>query len=101
MALLDYGETECPICGQVLQSGQRIVATSHFIGDETDPLWPFSDAAMHYKCFQTWPLRESFVNSFNSTVGQQVWANGTRDHMRADGVIESLPVDSSQFDTKT
>jgi hypothetical protein len=68
-----------------------LVATSHFIGEPTDPLWRFSDAAMHYECFQEWEYRQEFVDKYNATIGKIVWGNGTRHHMKADGLIESIP----------
>ena len=49
--LLEY--TKCALCGELLGDGE-IVATTHFIGDRNDPLWRFSDASMHYECFQRW-----------------------------------------------
>jgi hypothetical protein len=47
MALLALGRSRCSICGEVLQPGQVIVATTHFIGDPADHLWRFSDSGMH------------------------------------------------------
>ena len=90
MALIDDG-TECAICGKPLNIKERFVATTHFIGDRADPLWRFSDAAMHYSCFQTWEHREAFVNMYNRTIGRTVWGNGTRRFMSDDGIVESVP----------
>jgi hypothetical protein len=89
MALVYEGMT-CAICEHPLDIHGPFVATSHFIGDETDPLWPFSDAAMHYDCFQAWDHREAFVKKYNDTMGQQIWGNGTRHHMNPDGSIVSV-----------
>ena len=47
MALIIYGASECPLCDAIIGEGGDIVATQHFIGDESDPLWAYSDAAMH------------------------------------------------------
>jgi len=90
MALI-FDQSECAICGELLGKPARIVATTHFIGDPRDPLWRFSDAAMHYECFQKWPDREEFIRKYNSTVGQMVWGNSTRHIMRPDGIIEVIP----------
>jgi hypothetical protein len=90
MALIYEGIT-CAICEKPLDIEGSFVATSHFIEEESDPLWRFSDAAMHYSCFQAWEHRAEFVRKFNSTIGQIVWGNGTRHHMKPDGVIESIP----------
>jgi hypothetical protein len=80
----------CAICRQPLDTEGDYIATTHFIGDPNDPLWEFSDAAMHYDCFQQWEHREEFVTKYNSTMGTIVWGNGTRHHMRPDGTIQSV-----------
>jgi hypothetical protein len=87
MAIIFRGKTGCALCGQVLAELDDIVATSHFIGDPHDPLWPFSDAGMHRACFVAWPMRAQFVERFNRTVGEKVWGNGTRHEMTEDGTI--------------
>ena len=69
-----------------------LVGTTHFIADETDPLSKCSDAAMHRHCFLAWQHRAAFVAKYNATVGQQVWDNGTRQRMEADGTIIFEPV---------
>lgn len=92
MAQLYDGMT-CAICEKVLDIKGLMVATTHFITDPNDPLWAYSDAAMHYSCFQAWEHREEYINRYNNTIGQRVWRNKTRLHMRADGLIESILVD--------
>jgi hypothetical protein len=49
MALI-YEGIKCAICDREIDIGRKdsYVATTHFIGDARDPLWRFSDAAMHY-----------------------------------------------------
>lgn len=71
MALIFDG-MPCAICDQPLHEDHPMVATSHFIADETDPLLRFSDAAMHYECFQRWEHRHEFVAKYNETVGKIV-----------------------------
>jgi hypothetical protein len=39
MAIIINGETRCSICEKTLIEGDDLVATTHFIGDRTDPLW--------------------------------------------------------------
>jgi len=91
MALIYEGMT-CAICDQSLDIHGAIVATTHFITDESDPLWRFSDAAMHYSCFQQWQHREEFVRKYNATMGTMIW-DGKRQHMKMDGSIEYVPAD--------
>jgi hypothetical protein len=89
MALI-YNGIKCALCDREIDLKGRYVATTHFIGDPNDRLWRFSDAAMHYECFQTWKYREEFVQKYNSTIGQRVWGNGTRHVMHPDGRVESV-----------
>jgi hypothetical protein len=90
MALI-FPDSKCAICELAVDSGgDKYVATSHFIEDETDPLWEFSDAVMHYDCFQSWERREVFVTKYNETMGRIIWGNGTRHRMNADGKIISV-----------
>jgi hypothetical protein len=90
MALILHGASECPICGEVIGHNDDIVATPHFIADSDDPLWEFSDAAMHKRCFLGWELRGTFVSRFNTESGSITWGNGTRHQMQPDGSILSL-----------
>ena len=77
MAIILRGKTECSICCNVIEGEDDIIATSHFIGDERDPLWPFSDSAMHRFCFLAWDHRAEFVAKFNRTVEGITFGNGT------------------------
>jgi hypothetical protein len=91
MALILRGLTTCALCDSVLKADDAIVATSHFIADSQHPLWRFSDAAMHKKCFLNWDQRQAFIDLFNQTVGGVTWGNGAYKLMRDDGEIVSLP----------
>jgi hypothetical protein len=84
MALVLIGKTKCSICEETLMEGDDLVATTHFIADRADPLWRFSDSAMHRKCFATWNHRAEFIAKYNATVGKIVWGNNTRHRMESD-----------------
>ena len=90
VALIFPGKTECSLCGNVIMASDEIVATSHFIADTNDPLWRFSDSAMHHSCFLTWDQRETFVAKFNQVVGGITFGNGTYRRMKSDGTIAIL-----------
>jgi hypothetical protein len=90
VALILRGKTPCSICGVVINDTDAIVASTHFIGDQNDPLWRFSDSAMHCGCFLAWPLRETFVERYNATVGTVTWGNGTYHRMEPNGNISVL-----------
>jgi hypothetical protein len=93
MAIILQGKSECSLCGNVIMAGDKIVGTSHFIADRNDPLWRFSDSAMHRSCFLTWDQREAFVAKFNQLVGGVTFGNGTYHQMESDGTIAALQRD--------
>lgn len=96
MAIVIRGRTKYAICNSVIEQDTEVVATQHFIPDKEHPLWRFSDAAMHSQCFIGWEYRIEFIETYNGTVGQIVWGNGTHHHMRQDGVIETVASSSVQ-----
>lgn len=61
MALLFRGKTTCPLCFKVITKDDEVVGTTHFIADQGDPLWEYSDAAFHKKCFDAWEHRDEFL----------------------------------------
>ena len=99
MAIILRGKTKCSICSTVIMDGDDIIATSHFIGDEQDPLWRFSDSAMHRACFLRWDHRAEFVAKFNRIAGEITFGNGTYHHMESDGSIDVLKRRDSFSDT--
>ena len=58
MALIIRGSTKCAACGQVLTTEDEIAGLPHFATDASDPLWRYSDAGFHRKCFESLPERE-------------------------------------------
>jgi hypothetical protein len=88
MALIVVGRTSCAICDRVLEIGDQIVATTHFIADPTDPLWPFSDACMHKWCFLHWDQRQSFVSRYNAIFSNYSSASGMFRQMEEDGIVK-------------
>ncbi|HKI36223.1 MAG TPA: hypothetical protein VKA46_30480 [Gemmataceae bacterium] len=96
MALILPGKSRCPLCDTVIRAGDDIVATTHFIGDPTDLLWNFSDAAMHKACFLAWKYREEFVAKYNAVMGSITWGNGSYHDMQPDGTIIMKHRESSE-----
>ena len=94
MAIVLRGMSKCSICGVVIQEDDEIVATTHFISNENDPLWRFSDSAMHKPCFLDWEHKDNFVKKYNETIGDIIWGNGTFHKMENDGHISVLKKDS-------
>jgi hypothetical protein len=90
MALVMYGLSKCPLCSGAVDEGQALVSTTHFIESPDHPLWQYSDAAMHYGCFQTWEHRALFVAEYNRLFGSRVWGNGTRHPMGDDGTVTTV-----------
>ena len=83
MAMIYEGIT-CALCEKVIDNEllntDEFVATTHFMEDETSPLWPFSDAAMHRHCFLVWPLRHEFVQGHNEAM------KGVKDRQVSTGI---------------
>ena len=70
LALIILNQTQCPLCHAVIVVGDAYIATTAFIHDPADPLWPYSDAAIHTACFQSWPLRPDFVAAYNAAAAR-------------------------------
>ena len=64
MALRDY-DSDCSLCGQRLH--EPVFSTAHFIDDETDHLWRYSDSGMHYDCYSKWEHRREFARRYFET----------------------------------
>lgn len=64
MAIIRLGITLCPLCKQPIENPESCRAFPHFIEDEEDPLSPYSDAAFHKWCFDSWPKRNEFLERF-------------------------------------
>ena len=78
MALLLQNEdgtyaTKCAICDRPL--AKPIFGTSHFIDDESDPLWRFSDAGMHWDCYANWELQRQFAERYFESATQTEFTN--------------------------
>jgi hypothetical protein len=89
MALFFPGRTECALCGKVVGEDDEYVGTTHFIGDESDPLSPYSDAVMHRACFLRWEDRHVFAARYNAVMGSITWGDGFYHEMQPDGTILS------------
>lgn len=90
MALILLGSTTCSICDRILNEGEDIVATSHFIADDKDPLWRYSDSGMHRACFVKWPEREIFISKFNEFAGKLIFGKTIYHEMKPDGTIVAI-----------
>lgn len=50
MAILMWGLTECPLCNDVIATGEAVVAFPALGIDASDPLFCLDDAAVHQRC---------------------------------------------------
>ena len=73
MALIIGGKSTCPICNHILEDGDDLVATTHFIADKTDPLWRYSDSAIHRSCFLSWSIDRSLSSSTTKLLDTSFW----------------------------
>ena len=73
MALVFLGKSKCSICGLVLESNQDVTGLPHLLPPD-DPLWKFSDSAMHCACYEHWEHRidfESIVHKHRELLEQR------------------------------
>lgn len=68
MALFALGAGRCSICREVIRVGDDVIATTHFIGDDADPLSRHSDTVMHRSCFESWKSRDEFARRYRETM---------------------------------
>lgn len=85
MAVIIRGTSTCSICRKVIDERDQIVATSQFITDRSDPLWPFSNTAMHKRCFLGWDRKIEFVDHYNQIAGGSAGSGATYHRMERDG----------------
>jgi hypothetical protein len=52
-----------------MHEGDDVVATTHFISDQSDPLWKFSDSGMHRRCYESWEHRDEFTSRYRERLG--------------------------------
>jgi len=50
MAIFIQG-MRCPLCGRPILAGESVKMFKSFVSDPDDPLFVFSDAALHFGCF--------------------------------------------------
>ncbi|HLG17589.1 MAG TPA: hypothetical protein VJH03_24305 [Blastocatellia bacterium] len=99
MAVIVRGKSACSVCGKVIEERDQIVATSQFIQDKADPLWPFSNTAIHKRCFLGWKLRSEFVDRYNE-IAPSTFAEGTFHRMKSDGSF-SIGAGNAEGDVST
>ncbi len=69
MAIVIPGVTVCPLCRRAIDGPEDFIGFPHFIEDEEDPLWIYSDAAFHKSCFDTWSRKEEFLGRLRGFEG--------------------------------
>lgn len=85
--MIEAGRAHCALCREAIRPGEDVLITPDFLADETNPLWRFSDAAMHRPCFLVWDLRKSFVACYNRVAKRWVAPDGSRPRMTSEGEI--------------
>lgn len=91
MAVINEGSTRCSLCDRLLNPAEKIVAFGHFISDQSDPLWRFSDSAMHQSCFLAWPKKEEFRARQNLDYRRVVYPDQTIFQLQENGVLIKVP----------
>ena len=72
------------------------MGTTHFIADEADPLWKYTDTGMHRRCFLAWEQRQAFIAKYTQSleieVGFRTGAVPRRLPLAVSTVSSSVPV---------
>jgi hypothetical protein len=87
MERIRAGQAHCALCGEVIRPHDDALITPDFLADETDPLWRFSDAAMHRACFLVWDRRKTFVARYNRIARLLLAADGSYLHLTGEGEL--------------
>lgn len=85
MALVFKGQSECLICGKVIEPSDDMAAFPAFLG-KTHPLHQYSDAAMHQRCFDSSPDKEEVERLYSKF--RTIWASRPK-HLKAKEEIEA------------
>ena len=91
MDRIEAGRAYCALCGQAIRPCEDALTTPDFLADDTDPFWPFTDAAMHRACFLVWDRRKAFVARFNRAARSWVERDGAHPRMTSEGEIVRQP----------
>lgn len=90
MALIQFGESTCVICDEVITEEDRPGNVLGFPAFGPPPPWSykgphfsrFNDACVHRACFVEWPQRDELVRYVNAALGRPLllpdgtWAQG-------------------------
>lgn len=81
------GRAYCALCGDAIRPDEDALLTPDFIADDGDPMWRFSDAAMHRACFLVWDRRKAFVARYNRLARRWATRGGPRWRMTSEGDV--------------
>ena len=86
------GRAHCALCGEAIRPGEDAFVTPDFLADEADPLWRFSDAAVHRACFRVWDRRKAFIARYNRLARQWSERGAAFPRMTSEGDLVPGPV---------
>lgn len=81
----------CPLCREVIRPREDALLTPDFLADDADPLWAFTDTAMHRVCFLVWDRRKLFVARYNQAARGLRAPDGSYPRMTGEGEIVRAP----------
>lgn len=85
MTTISAGSAVCALCHEALRPDEEAVVTPDFLADDSDPFFPYSDAAMHRACFVVWDRRKAFIAHFNRIAQRFAAETGGRVQMTSEG----------------
>jgi hypothetical protein len=88
MDRIHAGSAVCALCGEAIRPDEDAFVTPDFLSDESDPLWRFSDAALHRPCFLVWERRKIFVARYNRIARRLAALDGSYLHLSSEGDLQ-------------
>jgi hypothetical protein len=80
----------CVLCREAIPATESPVVIPDFIGNDADPLWPYTDAAFHQACFVRWEGRKPLLARLNALARSLAGPEGYW-HMTGEGRLEARP----------
>jgi hypothetical protein len=91
MERIHAGRAHCALCGEGIRPDDDAFVTPDFLADEADPLWRFTDAAVHRACFLVWDRRKTFIARYNRIARRLVAPDGAYLHLTSEGELVRRP----------
>jgi hypothetical protein len=66
VAIIIRGSSRCAVCDQVIQKSDQVIGLPHFVADESNPHWRYTDSGFHPSCWADLPERKTIEGRINA-----------------------------------